>query len=848
MIGHAHMNRFKYFCLRYRPYFICAIFFLAIFAIWGIGCALGFRSLDSLLAGIGMFLLLSAGYVLLLYRAPPLLDRDLRQQEGAQRTQLGADAENREEIQQLRDRLLPGFKQSCAIKDGHPAPPCYLIIGQSGAGKSSLVEQSGLSFDGGMDDSVAIADRSAANDCACYIGAEAVLLDSAGCYMDNPAQVGKWRALLQLLREHRPHRPLNGLIVVVGIGDLLHGSSEAQERTARRLRQRIQQCNGLLEMRLPIYLVFSQCDLLPGFGPFCHDGHDDPRAAVMGKTFSHKGYALADWPQRFDGALDEVVAYWQQVAHQRLVRQNIEVTRGNDAAYRFPVELAALKPRLKQFVGDLMQTTPYQPAELLRGFYFTAARDAGETSPGRHEQRVAERFALQSRPLHATEVSKPAPRFIEGLLRQVIIPDQHLVTLYSRNHRQRRRKRTQIAAASLVATLLCSVWGWSWHNNTATLQQLSADLALAASADQRVKDAYTAWHSLDRLRSWASDYHRQHHQEGVPLRMGFGLYQGYRVEPLLRAEYFTRLRQVMLEPVADNLTRTLYQLPTLKVYQRNTPRLAPVTAVDSVEASALPQDNRAQSIADFGKATLDTYAMLSLAHRDKADPVFLNARLPDYWYPAIARHTGQSMATPDAPRDYLYASRQIEFYSEQVHAADAPRILDNAFLISSSRNYIDSLRSHSLRTIETITLESDTLFAFGRADFQGLASAGRHQLNAIASKLLGTADVDRIVISGHADPLGDPQGNLAVSRQRAHTIRTYLIGKGIPKDRVSAHGLGSSKPLVHCDRQLSRTELIKCFEPNRRVEIVVRSVDRGHAEEQAGRGSRETRPAQNNLY
>jgi type VI secretion system protein ImpL len=298
---------------------------------------------------------------------------------------------------------------------------------------------------------------------------------------------------------------------------------------------------------------------------------------------------------------------------------------------------------------------------------------------------------------------------------------------------------------------------------------------------------------------------------------------------VLRGRYFSRLETVMLKPTADNLTRSLYLLTTIKVYQRNAKDLLPVTGVDSVEPRALPNDNRAQSIADFGKATLETYVMLSRSQREKADPAFLKAKIPDYWYPAIARQTGKSMtadaAAPNSGTDYELASRQVNFYSDQIHEPDVPRILDNAFLTSSSRNYINSLLSQSLRSIETITLESDTLFAFARADFQSLKTEGQSQLSAIAGKLLSTPNIGKIIIAGHADQLGDPQGNLQVSKQRAQTIKTYLVGKGVPAELVEAVGEGSEKPLVKCDMQLPRAQLIQCLEPNRRVEIEVRALN-----------------------
>lgn len=831
------MNKIKYYFLRFQPYILGVCFFLAIFVVWGIGRAFDFSSLNSLLTGICVFLLLSAGYVLLLYRGVSRhhnLEELLR--EDADQAVLNASPADREEVSLLRERLLQSIERlhsnkprGSNPKDALYALPWYLVIGQPAAGKSTMLYQSGLNFPYAEREGARVAGLGGTRNCDWFFSSEAVLLDTAGRYMNNQEEAGKWRAFLQLLRQHRQRRPLNGLIVTVSIHDILQTSLEDQERIAKRLRERIQETHALLEVRLPVYLVFTKCDLVPGFAPFYRQLDDVARGEVMGKTFSHKGYEQADWGRQFGAAMDELVSYWQQVASQQLVMQDIQITRQDSAVYRFPLELAALKARLQLFVDALLRANPYQKAELLRGFYFTSALDADQPEMGGHTRQVTERFSLDSDQEITSGNAQPRPLFINSLFRKVIIPDQHLVALYTTNHRERRRKATWIGGAALVAVLLCSLLGWSYVNNKNTVLAISTELAQAATADASATGQYTAWHTLDRMRFWTAHYHWQHHDEGVPMRMRLGLYQGYKVEPLVRSQYFSRLESVMLKPTADNLTRSLYLLTTLKVYQRNSKELLPVTGVDSVEPKALPSDNRAQSIAAFGKTTLDTYVMLSRAQREKAAPAFLKAKIPDYWYPAIARQTGKTIGAANngsgSNQDYEFASRQINFYSDQIHEQDVPRILDNAFLTSSSRNYINSLLTQSLRSIETITLESDTLFAFGRADFQSLKNAGQSQLSAIASKLLSTPDIGKIVIAGHADQLGDPQGNLQVSKQRAQTIKTYLVGKGVPGELVEAVGEGSTKPLVKCDMQQPRAQLIQCLEPNRRVEIEVRALN-----------------------
>jgi type VI secretion system protein ImpL len=833
------MKKIKYYFLKHQPYVMGVVFFLAMFLVWGQGVWLGFASLYSLLAGILVFLLASAVYVLFLYRGAahhPDLEALLR--EDADQAVLNASPQDREEVALLRERLLQSIERlrsSQARKgrrssDALYALPWYLVIGQPAAGKSTMLYHSGLNFPYADREGVRVAGLGGTRNCDWFFSSEAVLLDTAGRYMQSQEEADKWRAFLALLRRYRPRRPLNGLIVAVSVQDILAADAQERERLAKRLRERIQEVHDLLELRLPIYLVFTKCDLVPGFTDFYRRLDARTRGEVMGTTFAHEDFARSDWGQRFAQALDELLAHWQAVADRQLVDQDIQVTRRDASAYRFPLELAALGSVLRAFVEALLRANPYQSAELLRGVYFTSALDGAEASVSEHARRVSERFSLAAQPGAQAGTAQAQSLFINGLFQKVIVPDQHLVALYTGTRREGRRKAAWASTAAAVGLLLCSLWVWSYWNNRSQLQALSVELGEAVQQDAEAPGQYAQWHSLDALQRWAQQYYVAHRQEGVPLRLRLGLYQGREVEPLLRARYFSQLEAVMLKPTGENLTRSLYLLTGIEVYQRNARGLGPVTGVGSVEPRALPPDNRAESVANFGKATLETYLMLSRSHREKADPAFLKAHLPDYWYPDIAARLGTDHAAAQAAggtseRQYQSAGRQIVFYSDQIREPDVPRIMDNAFLVSSSRNYIDSLLSQSLRSIETITLESDTLFAFGRADFQSLQAGGQRQLNAIAGKLLSTPDVGRILITGHADQLGDPQGNLRVSRQRAETIRTYLVGKGVPAEIIEATGEGSGKPLVQCEASLPRAQLIQCLEPNRRVEIEVRALN-----------------------
>lgn len=70
----------------------------------------------------------------------------------------------------------------------------------------------------------------------------------------------------------------------------------------------------------------------------------------------------------------------------------------------------------------------------------------------------------------------------------------------------------------------------------------------------------------------------------------------------------------------------------------------------------------------------------------------------------------------------------------------------------------------------------------------------------------------RIIIEGHTDSEGDDTINLELSKQRAETIRTYFIQKGIKAERISINGYGETRPV-------DTNETAEGRQQNRRVEI-----------------------------
>jgi len=127
-----------------------------------------------------------------------------------------------------------------------------------------------------------------------------------------------------------------------------------------------------------------------------------------------------------------------------------------------------------------------------------------------------------------------------------------------------------------------------------------------------------------------------------------------------------------------------------------------------------------------------------------------------------------------------------------------------------------------LSVVEKITLSTDVLFAFGKSTLE--PSALWH-LDKLADDIKQIKALQQVVLVGHSDRLrsdGNEDRNIMLSIQRADSIKQYLVGKGIPADKIRATGTGSTQPLVQCSTKPSKEVQMECLRPNRRVEVTLR--------------------------
>nr|1R1M_A Chain A, Outer membrane protein class 4 [Neisseria meningitidis] len=134
---------------------------------------------------------------------------------------------------------------------------------------------------------------------------------------------------------------------------------------------------------------------------------------------------------------------------------------------------------------------------------------------------------------------------------------------------------------------------------------------------------------------------------------------------------------------------------------------------------------------------------------------------------------------------------------------------------------------------ETISLSAKTLFGF---DKDSLRAEAQDNLKVLAQRLSRT-NIQSVRVEGHTDFMGSDKYNQALSERRAYVVANNLVSNGVPVSRISAVGLGESQAQMTqvCEAEVAklgakvskakkREALIACIEPDRRVDVKIRSI------------------------
>jgi outer membrane protein OmpA-like peptidoglycan-associated protein/tetratricopeptide (TPR) repeat protein len=211
----------------------------------------------------------------------------------------------------------------------------------------------------------------------------------------------------------------------------------------------------------------------------------------------------------------------------------------------------------------------------------------------------------------------------------------------------------------------------------------------------------------------------------------------------------------------------------------------------------LPEDKRAKSVAWLKGKVTDEKTGKPL--KGSIEIVNLETGLP--WVSARANSQGHFFTVLPANTDYALNIEKegYMFYSANVSLKD--QSFDEAFM---QKVELSPIEKGSKLVLNNIFFETDSYKLLNRSE---------SELKTLLTFLEANPQVN-IRVDGHTDNQGSDAHNATLSKNRAISVREYLMRAGISNSRISTRGFGSSQPISSNKTEEGR-------KMNRRTEVII---------------------------
>ncbi|VAW91010.1 IcmF-related protein [hydrothermal vent metagenome] len=433
--------------------------------------------------------------------------------------------------------------------------PWYIIIGPPGSGKTTALIKSSLDFPlAEQFGKGALQGVGGTRNCDWWFTNEAVLIDTAGRYTTQDSHrvvdSSAWEGFLNLLKKNRRRRPINGAIIAISLHDLLFQTEEERILHAKTIRMRIDELMGKLEIRFPIYLMFTKTDMVSGFSEYFEDLAKDEREQVWGISLPNAPHA-SDGPD-FNFLNEEFSKLIERLYDRVLwrVQQETDVKR-RTAIQGFPQQMENLKFIIDSFVTQTFVKNRYHFQPYLRGVYFTSGTQDG-TSIDRLMTSVSANFGF-ARDAAQSALQQGKSFFLGRLFRDVIFPESELVGS-NRRYETIFRWVQNVSYASIAAIgiTLFVVWLGSITRHEMFMSEVSGYVAEFKAENKRLvtwkKDLRSVLPSLNVLAKASVVYDQEEH----PWLSSMGLYDG-NVDLAADNAYAEQLKTLLLPRLINEL-------------------------------------------------------------------------------------------------------------------------------------------------------------------------------------------------------------------------------------------------------------------------------------------------------
>jgi type VI secretion system protein ImpL len=346
---------------------------------------------------------------------------------------------------------------------------------------------------------------------------------------------------------------------------------------------RLQEVSQLLGISFPVYVLFTKLDRISFFSDFVRGMSKDEASEVLGATLPLRslsaGVYADEETRRLTKAFDEI---FYSLAERRIVLLPREHEGDKlPGIYEFPRELRKLRTLLVQFLVDLAHPSHLGTNPFLRGFYFTGVRpvvvddvvaapaaltEVAEAEPGGGATQIFRGVGAQVQQAPVVMRSGGSRRvpqwvFLTSLFNDVLAKDRVALATSGSSSHVNLLRRIALGTAVFVALLCVTGFVVSFLRNRSLetrVQEAVADLSTLDTGTNQVAGLGDL-KKLDNLRSELVDL-SDYRENGPPLSLRWGLYEGDQIYPDAKRVYFERFRRLLFAETQKRVTNNLEAL------------------------------------------------------------------------------------------------------------------------------------------------------------------------------------------------------------------------------------------------------------------------------------------------
>ncbi len=280
-----------------------------------------------------------------------------------------------------------------------------------------------------------------------------IVLDLDGKIVLNPSHANSdeenWQLFLNLLAHHRPKRPLDGVVLTIPASELIGQTALSHDDImirAEYLYGKLWEMQRVTGIRVPVYLIVTKCDFVPGFESVCKSIPTHNKNDIFGWSNDEAVDAVYN-PDWIDMAFSSVNNSFYKI--QEEIYANGKAIDGRNGIFMFPLSFNTLKASIRTYADHIFKESSYHESFFLRGIYFVGDSHLDRALPPSNPS-----------PLSTLSNQEPVRRniyFVDNLFENKIFREMGLARPISRvllgNTRAMRFAKVAIAVVAVIGTL-----------------------------------------------------------------------------------------------------------------------------------------------------------------------------------------------------------------------------------------------------------------------------------------------------------------------------------------------------------------------------------------------------------